>query len=503
MRTKRVVLNLMSNVLLQVVAAVINFILPRLFMTTYGSATNGLVSSIKQFLSYLKIVEAGVGNASIVALYKPLAKGDKDQINGILSATNRFYRRSGYVFVGLVAILAICYPLLVGDEVNPRTALYMVLILGISGMWEYFFIGKYLVLLSADQKSFVIFRIQTMLLFASALLSVTLIAFGFSIVIVVASSSALLLLDVLFLRLYVKKKYPYFNSKKQANTLAIKDKWDALIHQIASLVVFNTPFILITIFLGLTEVSVFTVYSMVFNAVTLFISTFSGAILAAFGDILVKEDKDVLRKYFHHFEYIFYGIIAFSYTCTAILILPFITIYTAGIEDANYIRPWLAILFVIVGVANTIRIPANTLVNAAGHFRETKNRAIMEALINFVVSLVFVQFFGAEGILLGGICSYGYRTYDLIVYSSKKILQNSPKDTVKKIVQNSIFALTAAIPFIFFIELHITSAGSWLVAAICITLWTMFILLVGNFIIEPQTMRDILVQLRRTITNSK
>lgn len=61
-----------------------------------------------------------------------------------------------------------------------------------------FFIGKYLVLLSADQKSFVIFRIQTMLLFASALLSVTLIAFGFSIVIVVASSNALLLLDVLF-----------------------------------------------------------------------------------------------------------------------------------------------------------------------------------------------------------------------------------------------------------------------------------------------------------------
>lgn len=139
MRTKRVVLNLMSNVLLQVVAAVINFILPRLFMTTYGSATNGLVSSIKQFLSYLKIVEAGVGSASIVALYKPLAQRDKDQINGILSATNLFYRRSGYVFVGLVAILAICYPLIVGDEVNPRTAFYMVLILGgISGMWEYF-----------------------------------------------------------------------------------------------------------------------------------------------------------------------------------------------------------------------------------------------------------------------------------------------------------------------------------------------------------------------------
>ena len=80
---------------------------------------------------------------------------------------------------------------------NPRTALYMVLILGISGMWEYFYREIFSSTVGRS-KSYVIFRIQTMLLFASALLSVTLIALGFSIVIVVASSSALLLLDILF-----------------------------------------------------------------------------------------------------------------------------------------------------------------------------------------------------------------------------------------------------------------------------------------------------------------
>lgn len=501
MRTKKVILNLISNVMLQVVAAVINFILPRIFMTTYGSATNGLVSSIKQFLSYLKIVEAGVGSASIAALYKPLSMNDREQVNGILSATNHFYRRSGYVFVVLVAILAICYPLIVGDEINPRTALYMVLILGMSGMWEYFFIGKYLVLLTADQKSYVIFRIQTVLLIASTILSVAFIAFGFSIVIVIASSSALLLLDVLFLRLYVKKNYPFFNIRVKPDTFAIKDKWDALIHQIASLVVFNTPFILITIFLGLAEVSVFTVYSMVFNAVTLFVSTFSGATLAAFGDILVKGDREDLQKHFHRFEYVFYAVIAFGYTCTAILILPFITIYTAGIEDANYIRPWLAMLFVIVGVANSIRIPANTLVNSAGHFRETKKRAIIEAVINLVASVVFVQFFGVEGILIGGLCSYAYRTCDLIIYTSKEILKISALVTIKKIARNSVLAFIAASPFIFFLELHITGVGSWFVAAICISLWTLFIVILGNFLIEPKPMRDILVQLKRTIFN--
>ncbi|MFJ5791242.1 lipopolysaccharide biosynthesis protein [Lysinibacillus sp. NPDC093197] len=501
MRTKKIILNLFSNVMLQIVSAVINFILPRLFMTTYGSATNGLVTSIKQFLSYLKIVEAGVGSASIAALYKPLAINDKEQINGILSATHYFYRRSGTIFVVLVALLAIFYPLIVAKEVSPLTAFYMVLILGISGVWEYFLIGKYLVLLTADQKSYILFRIQTCLLIASTILSLFLLTLGFSIVVVVGSSSMLLLLDILFLKVYVQKKYPYFNSKVKPNTSAIKKKWDALIHQIASLVVFNTPFILITIFLGLAEVSVFTVYNMVFNAVTLFISAFSGAMLAAFGDILVKEDRDTLQKHFHHFEYIFFAVVAFGYTCTAILILPFITIYTAGIEDANYIRPWLAALFVVVGIANAIRIPANTLVNSAGHFKETKIRAIIEAVINFCVSFVLVQFLGVEGILIGALCSYAYRTCDLILYTSKVILNTSVYVTVKKILLNSILAFIAALPFLFFIELHIVSVMTWFVAAICISVWTMTVVFVGNFIFQPTTMRDILLHLKRVISN--
>lgn len=501
MRTRKILLNLFSNVMLQVVTAVINFILPRLFMTTYGSATNGLVTSIKQFLGYLKIVEAGIGSASVAALYKPLAMNDKEQINGILSATHYFYRRSGMVFVVLVALLAMLYPLLVKEDVSPLTAFYMVLILGISGVWEYFLIGKYYVLLTADQKSYIVFRIQTCLLVVSTMLSLTLLTLGFSIIIVVGSSSILLLLDILFLKVYVQKKYPYFNSKGTPNTSAINKRWDALIHQIASLVVFNTPFMFITIFLGLAEVSVFTVYNMVFNAITLFISAFSGAMLAAFGDILVKEEREALQRHFHHFECIFFAVVAFGYTCTALLILPFITIYTAGVEDANYIRPWLATLFVIVGIANAIRIPANTLVNSAGHFKETKNRAIMEAAINLSVSFVLVQFLGVEGILIGGLCSYAYRTCDLIFYTSKKILKNSVRITVKKIVLNFVLASIAASPFLFFIELHIVSIKAWFLAAICIALWTILVVVLGNFMFQPTTMREILQHFKRVISN--
>ena len=65
-----------------------------------------------------------------------------------------------------------------------------------------------------------------------------------------------------------------------------------------------------------------------------------------------------------------------------ILYIPFIRIYTDGITDANYIRPMLALLFVIIGLVQNIRSPGITLICAAGHYSATQNRAILEALIN-------------------------------------------------------------------------------------------------------------------------
>ncbi len=114
-----------------------------------------------------------------------------------------------------------------------------------------------------------------------------------------------------FLRIYVNKFYPFFNIKVKPDTVAIKSKWDALIHQIAGLVIFNTPIIIITIFAGLEEVSVYTIYNMAFNAILLIISTFfSSAMLAAFGDLIVRDEKEVLHRHFSNFEYIFYAVVA-------------------------------------------------------------------------------------------------------------------------------------------------------------------------------------------------
>ncbi len=94
-------------------SAASGLLLPRFYLLAYGSAINGMVSSVGQFMSYLTL-EAGVGSASAVAPYGPLVKGD---VNAILAAAREFYIRSGILYFILVAGLTFGYPYLVEGQV--------------------------------------------------------------------------------------------------------------------------------------------------------------------------------------------------------------------------------------------------------------------------------------------------------------------------------------------------------------------------------------------------
>lgn len=71
MKAKRSILNLSFGLGSQLITIILGFFIPRLIMVNYGSEANGLIASIVQIISYLALLEAGVGAASIQALYKP------------------------------------------------------------------------------------------------------------------------------------------------------------------------------------------------------------------------------------------------------------------------------------------------------------------------------------------------------------------------------------------------------------------------------------------------
>ena len=86
MRSKKAIKNIISSLLQQLTVIICGLILPRAIIGTYGSNVNGLISSITQFLSYITLLEAGIGTVIKSVLYKPIANKDKNQIEKILKS---------------------------------------------------------------------------------------------------------------------------------------------------------------------------------------------------------------------------------------------------------------------------------------------------------------------------------------------------------------------------------------------------------------------------------
>ena len=112
MKKKRSVLNVLSSLISQLSSLALGLIIPRLVLVNLGSESNGLITSINNVLTYVALLEAGVGAASMQALYKPISEQDTKEINAILSATAHFYRKTGVMYFCAVVLLTVIFPLL-------------------------------------------------------------------------------------------------------------------------------------------------------------------------------------------------------------------------------------------------------------------------------------------------------------------------------------------------------------------------------------------------------
>lgn len=490
MNSKRYLKNTIAAALLQIVTIVSGLVIPIIILQTYGSTLNGLMNSIKQFINYLTLVEAGLSTVSIAALYKPISNNNIDEVNGVVSATRVFYNKTGIIFSSLVVLTSMIYPYFLNSQVNNIYTMCMVLVIGLSGTMEYFIIGKYRVLLTADQRGYVITNAQTFGIIMNTMATIILVKMNYGLIAVQFISGIIYLMRAILIKIYVHRNYKNINFKATPNNESLSQRWDALVHQIAAMVVFNTDILLLTIFATLPEVSVYTIYRIIFTAISSLISIFNNGIGPALGNML-NEGSGRFKKVYMVFENVHYMLLAFVYSVTFILYIPFLKIYTSGITDANYIRPTVMVLFVVAEVMNQIRIPANTLVNVKGLFKETKNRAALEAVINLVISLLLVRQFGIVGVLIGTICSYVYRTFDFIIYTSRKILKRSCWVSIRIIVTNvAISGLAISIcKKIFFI--NASTYLQWIIYAVQVCVIIGIILIGGNYILNRENFLDI------------
>jgi O-antigen/teichoic acid export membrane protein len=471
----------------------IGLILPRVMLVYFGSEINGLVTSITQFVAYFGLVEAGISGSVTYYLYKPLAEKDKSKVSSILKAAKIFYVKAGCFFLTLVLLLALFYPMFIETELLSFTEIFvLVLIVGMSGTLDFFIMAKYRVLLTADQKTYVI----SIASIASNLLNVLIITIlashKFDIVVVRFYAIFSIFLRTVILYFYTRRIYPYLNFKIKSDNTALNKRWAAFYLQLLGVFQAGIPVILATIFTSLKMVSVYSIYMMVIAGVRGLFSIFDNGLASGFGEVISKNEKTTLQKAYSEFEFAYYFIMTFIYSVTILLIGPFIKLYTKGINDIDYNSVTLCFLFVFSAFCYNLKNPQGMMVISAGLYKETRLQASIQAGLLFVVGIILTPLFGLSGILIALIISDIYRVIDLMLFIPKNVTKLSYKSTLKRIVSFSLIFIIISYFSINKIDLSMVSSYSqWLLFALSSATIIFVIILAVAFIIDKKEINNL------------
>lgn len=462
MRSKKALYNLIGAIIELVVTTLASFIVPHCIIHAYGSSVNGVVSSITQFLHYIALVESGIGAIGRASLYKPLADGDNNVLSGNFKAIDSFYKKVAYVFIGYVAILVFLFPIFVNRDFDWSFTALLIVILAFSTFIQYYFGITSQTLLQADQKKYLPALLHSLSLFLNVVFTLVLVNIGSSIHIVKIGSAAAFAIRPIILYLYVRKHYKIDKHIKPRNEI-LKQRWDGLAQHIAFFIHKNTDIAVLTVLSNMKEVSVYSVYSIAVAGCSKVVNIFSASLEPAFGNMIAKGEKENLKRRVSLCSTITFQAAIVLFSTAIVAITPFVEIYTNDVTDANYIRPVFGIVILIAEAIYCIRLPYQSAIYAAGRFKETRNGALIEAIMNIVISVVLVFNFGLIGVAIGTLVSMLFRTIQYVwYYHSRLICENSGyrfelKRIFISLTEISIYILI----FIFFPEMHFKNYIMW------------------------------------------
>lgn len=440
MNKKKSILNISTDIIGKLVTLIIGIVLPKLYIDSFGSEINGLLSSINNILIYVNLLEAGVGGASIQALYKAIGKNSQRDINGILAATDKFYKKTGCYFFAIVCILAFLYPVCIKSDISFFTVSALILLSAIPAAIKYFFQGKYTILLNADNRAYILNTTTMVGNILINIIKIILILLGYSVIVVQISFAFVSIFQMIIIVLYVKRRYPLLNFSVTPNVLAIDKKKYVMVHSISSTIFANIDILVLTLFTDLKVVSIYTIYNMVFSQINQIAKSVSNGMNASFGQLYYRNREEFIKQY-QIFAVIYRYFALTLITITGVLILPFMKIYASSFHDANYIDQYLPILFLSSNILDAIRWPEVLATNTTGHFKDTALAAGIETVINLICSVVFVWVFGIYGVLIGTIIALLYRTIDMIRFVSVHIIEKNYKKEVLYVILSWIVSI--------------------------------------------------------------
>ena len=423
MRTKKVFLNMLADILPYLLIGIVGILKMDVLINYIGDVGNGYYQTINQIISYVFLAQAGFSDAVIYSLYKPFAKKNIDDINAIYGGARKVFKIIGLIILGIIILvtlgLHLFYRFEPGYEVS---CLICFFVISTSYLISYFGKGQtFMSVLSAAQEKYVYSLIfNGVKLLCDILIVIVTIKFrtleAIAIVILIMK-----ILEEIINRIVVKKKYPYLHEIARKDTSMVKMTKDLAWTQVGYLVLNNIDALLLMGFNGPVMVSIYTTYNFILRFLNEVASRIEIATVYSFGNVFAKKEDDKVYPLFKEFLMLFI-LIGFSLCLTFMIgIRGFVSVW---VGKENYILSYFTIvLFTSTLFLNILYYPMVALINADGLFKDNKRHIFICSMINLVLSIILINFFGINGILFGTMIAFLVNILLKSNLLSKKILK--------------------------------------------------------------------------------
>lgn len=432
MRTENSVKNSIAAVISNILVMLLGFVIQTIFVKVLGEEYLGINGLFANIISMLAIVELGIGPAIVSNLYKPLAQNDREQVRTIMAYYRKCYNIIGFLVLGIGVLIMPFLRFFVKTSIEFTNfgGIYLIFFLFVLDAGFSYFYSYKRSLIQADQKNRII-NITHLICYSLMIIFQVLVLF-------LTGNYILFLVIKIFFRIaenlilsaIVDRDYPYLKGPasvlKKEDRDSIFTKVKGLIyHKIGSYVVLGTDNLIISAFLGVGLVGLYSNYYLIINSLyTLYCQIFS-ALTASVGNLIVTESKESNFSIYKKVMFLNFWIYGFSAAALYCMMGPFVSVWLGEkFLLPNSVLIILIVNFYMLGMRSSI----GTFKDAAGIFYEDRFIPILESLINIVASLILVPFLGMFGVFLGTFFS------SLIV-----VFYSLPKFVFKKVFDKSIW----------------------------------------------------------------
>lgn len=402
-RTKNSIRNIFYTVGGQLSKEFLAFIVRTVFIRTLAIEYLGVNGLFTNILSFLSLAEMGVGSALIFAMYKPMAEHDKIKLQMYMSVYKKVYTSIGFFVLGVGFALTpfLNYFMKERPDIPHLELIYILYVLNTGATYFFAYKGS---IFNADQRAYVVTNNTTIFTIIQSLVRIVVLVTTHNFIAYLALSIAVVYLQNFNIARKANKAYPFIKERPEEHlpkeeAAALKKNIRALLmHKIGLVVLNSSDNIIISRFIGVLSVGLYSNYSLITNAVKSTFDMIIGAIGTSVGNLCAKEKIEKVYQVHNAILLLNIWIGSFCVICLFNLLNPFITIWLG--ED--FLFPISTVLAIVISFYIQVTMRAGEMFKtASGLFWYDRYAPVAQCIINVIVSILLAKKYEITGIFIG------------------------------------------------------------------------------------------------------